>query len=389
MDMPYTSRIDTIGPRHYRIVINLGRDPQTGKYKKKRKDVHGTRQEAEAVRDKLIAELENPQKPPSEQPLGEYLLYWIDTIARPDLEKNTYESYRWRIEKHINPSLGHIPLCALEPIHIQTFYSYKAEAGRLKGEGGLSNRSIVYLHAILKEALDKAVDLDLIPKNPCEKVKPPRDKKRKARDMVILSKQELREFLAGCKGHRDYALIFTAAYTGMRQSELLGLQWDDILWQEKAIRVKKALHRLDDGTYEHRDRTKNETSSRVIKVTDEVLAVLKEHKKRQLELQLASGGKYKNELNLVFTTPEGTPEDRTNVYHRFANLAAKLGHEGMRFHDLRHTHATILLSEGEMVNAVSERLGHADEATTLRIYAHVLPSKAEETAERFARLLRE
>lgn len=120
-----------------------------------------------------------------------------------------------------------------------------------------------------------------------------------------------------------------------------------------------------------------------------MLAVLKEHKKRQLELQLASGGKYKNELNLVFTTPKGKPEDRTNVYHRFANLAAKLGHKGMRFHDLRHTHATILLSEREMVNAVSERLGHADEATTLRIYAHVLPNKAEETAERFARLLRE
>lgn len=387
--MPYTSRIDKVGKGHYRIVINLPRDPETGKYKKKRKDVHGTREEAEELLRQMIAELENPRKPPSEQPLGEYLLHWLNTIAKPNLEKNTYDSYLWEIEKHIIPSLGHIPLCTLEPYHIQTFYSYKAEAGRLDGKGGLSNRSVNYLHSILNQALDKAVDLELIPKNPCAKVKPPRDKKSRTQKMVVLSKEELKKFLAGCQGHRDYALIYVAAYTGMRQSELLGLQWDDILWQEKAIRVKKALHRLDDGTYEHRPRTKNETSSRIIPVSDGVIAVLREHRKNQLEAQLASGGKYKNELNLVFTTPEGKPEDRTNVYHRFANLAAKLGHKGMRFHDLRHTHATILLADGEMINAVSQRLGHANVSTTLEIYGHVLPRKAEETAKRFEKLMSE
>lgn len=113
--MAYTSRIDKVKDGHYRIVINLGHDPITGTYKRKRKDVRGTKPEAEAVRQKMLEELENPQKPPSEQPLGEYLLYWVDTIAKPDLEKNTYQSYRWEI---------------LEPLHIQTFYSYKAQAGR-------------------------------------------------------------------------------------------------------------------------------------------------------------------------------------------------------------------------------------------------------------------
>ena len=88
----------------------------------------------------------------------------------------------------------------------------------------------------------------------------------------------------------------------------------------------------------------------------------------------------KNELNLVFPTPEGKPEKRNNVYRRFVTFAAKIGHKGMRFHDLRHTHATILLADGEMVNAVSQRLGHANVSTTLEIYGHVLPKKAEETA---------
>lgn len=387
--MPYTSRIDKIKPGHYRIVINLGRDPTTGTYKKKRKDVHGTREEAEEIMRALIAELESPQKPPSEQPLGDYLLHWVDTIAKPNLERNTYESYRWEIEKHIIPSLGHIPLCALEPFHVQTFYSYKAEAGRLKGKGGLSNRTLNYLHSILRQALDKAVDLELISKNPCDKIKPPRDKQAKVRKMVVLSKEELKKFLASCRDHQDYALIYVAAYTGMRQSELLGLQWDDILWQEKAIQVRNALHLLDDGTFEHRPRTKTETSSRIIPVSDGVLAVLKEHRKSQAEAKLASGGSYKNELSLVFPDEKGKPQDRRNVYHRFENLAAKLGHKGMRFHDLRHTHATILLADGEMINAVSQRLGHANVSTTLEIYGHVLPKKAEETAKRFERLLSE
>ena len=98
----------------------------------------------------------------------------------------------------------------------------------------------------------------------------------------------------------------------------------------------------------------------MIPVSDGVMAVLKEYRKSQLEAQLASGGKYKNELNLVFPTPDGKPEERTNVYHRFLNLATKLGHKGMRFHDLRHTHATILLEDREMINAVSQHLGHAN-----------------------------
>lgn len=387
--MPYTGRIDKVGPGHYRIVINLPRDPVTGKYKKKRKDVHGTRQEAEALMRQMIAELEQPQKKPSEQPLGEYLLYWIDTIARADLERNTYESYRWEIEKHIIPCLGHIPLCELEPIHIQTFYSYKAEAGRLDGKGGLSNRTVTYLHSILNEALKKAVDLELIPKNPCAKVKPPRDKKQPGKKMVVLSKEELRQFLDGCREHRDYALIYVAAYTGMRESELLGLQWDDILWKEKAIRVNKTLHRYKDGTYDLRPRTKNESSNRIIPVTDSVLTVLREHRKKQMEAQLASGGTYRKEMNLVFPDLNGGPQDRKNVFHRFANLAKKLGYPKMRFHDLRHTHATILLADGEMINAVSQRLGHADVNTTLETYGHVLPRKAEETARRFERLLSE
>ncbi len=384
--MQFTSRIDKVDKNHYRIVVNLGHDPTDRRYKKKQKDVHGTKAEAELVLQSWIEELQQAPKTLSSQTIGQFLMHWVDTIAKPELERNTYDSYRWELEKHIVPSLGHIPLCEIAPIHVQTFYSYKAEAGRLDGKGGLSNRTITYHHAILNQALASAKVLKLIEENPCDVVKPPRDKRNASEKIgVVLTKDELGSVLIRLRGHRDYALIYAAAFTGMRQSELLGLQWDDILWDTKQIRVRKAMHRHRSGEYEHRARTKNKTSSRIIKVTDDLMVVLREHRKEQMQALLAAGSDRSS--NLVFPDLDGSPQNRLNVYHRFRNIITKLGHKGMRFHDLRHTHATILLASGVMINVVSKRLGHANVDTTLGIYAHVLPEFENNAADTFADLV--
>lgn len=167
------------------------------------------------------------------------------------------------------------------------------------------------------------------------------------------------------------------------------LRWTDILWDEKAIRIQMTLHKLKDGTFEHRPRTKNQTSTRTITVTDEDLKILRWHEKKQKELQMANRKTWKNEYNIVFTEPDayGSPMDRRNLSQRFSNLASRTGHPGFTFHGLRHTHATILLSAGEYINAVSERLGYADIDITLKIYGHVLPKKKEDIAYRFAQLV--
>ncbi len=396
MGRRYTTNITKIAKDHYRITINLGKDPETGTYKKKRRDVHGTRPEAEAIRDEMVDELEQPEGQYSSQLLGDYLFHWVDTIAKSNLEQNTYESYRWEIEKHIIPSLGHIPLCELIPLHIQTFYSYKSEAGRIANEAsedkpkdkkedkpnGLSNRSVEYKHSILNQALKYAVKpLKLIPENPCEGIKPPKSKATSKEKMVVLTSKQLRDFLINITDHRDYAEIFVDSYTGMRISELLALRWIDVLWDEKRIRVEMTLHKLNDGTFEHRPRLKNK-KPRIIDVTDNVISVLRQHQKH-----LLSEGILNNQNGLVFPDENGMPQDRKNLSKRFKNIAAKMGHKGMRFHDLRHTHATILLEAGEMLNAVSERLGHSDPSTTSRIYAHVLPGKSRATADRFEQLI--
>lgn len=409
--MKYTGRVYKLGPGKYQAIVNY-KDAMNN-YRTMKKTVKGRSKVALAFLTQWLEELENPKFEPSEQLLEEWLIYWIDNIAKRDLELNTYESYRWEIKQHINPMIGKAPLSDLLPIDIQKFYDYKSSQGKLKREGGLSNRSVIYIHSILNQALQKAVALDMIEKNPCDKVKPGKDRKNKTKgqEIVFLSKEELAKFLAGCKDHRDFSIIYIAAYTGARQSELLGLTWEDIDWEEKTIYIHSTLHRHNDGTYEHRPRTKNTSSTRTIAVTEADLEILKKHHKYQTELKLAAGRNWKNKNNLVFTEDDGSPMDRRNLSGRFKNLSAKLldppkvkkskkdnseeinepevkeKKKDFTFHGLRHTHATILLSDGEFINVVSERLGHSNINTTLRIYGHILPKKRVDVAERFARLV--
>ena len=332
---------------------------------------------------------------PSDTPLNVYMKQWL-TIVKPDLERNTYESYTWEIEKHINPILGHIPMSALSPGHIQEFYIGKLEHGQLpkkKKNGeiqpleerkGLSIRSVQYLHSILHQALEKAVDLEYIEKNPCAKIKPPRDKRRPEEKIIHLDSEQLADFLSKAEGHPDYALIYTAAYTGMRQSELLALTWDNIMWKKSAIQVMGAVNLLENGEFDD-GRTKNESSTRIIDITSRTIDVLKHHQKKQREELMENG--VRNKLKLVFPGKNGDYMNRKNLASRFRNLADKHKYFDLTFHGLRHTHATILLSAGWYPNDVSKRLGHADIDTTLRTYGHIIPKNQQKLAAKFDELV--
>jgi len=359
----------------YKLVAHVGFNPETGRYERKTRTVYGTKREAEAALRNWIYELENPAPAMTDMTLAEWLHKWCDDYASPNWEQNTYRRAKGIIEKNIIPYAGHIPIGELLPVHVKDLYTYLS--------GQLSPRSVRYVHTILRQALEEAVRLELLDRNPAQKVSPPKDRSRAQKNWVVLSAEELKEFLAGCQGHRDYALIYTAAYTGARQSELLGLTWDNILWDELAIKICTTLHRAGRGEYEHRERTKSRTSERTIDVSQDVIAVLREHRKAILERQLGAGIR----TDLVFTEPGGSPINAGNLAHRFVNLAKKLGYPGMTFHHLRHTHATILLSSGVYVNAVSERLGHADPSITLSIYGHVLPKDRRALADRFHTLM--
>lgn len=358
--------------------ITVEGQKEDGKRKRIVRYVHSGITDAKAELKRLESEvLEGKKFEASQKLLSEFLLYWVDEVVQFDKAKNTYQSYKWEIEKHINPIMGHIPLGAITPAHIQEFFTYKAKSGKLVGEGGLSPRSMEYLHAILGSALNYAVDLEYIEKNPCSKIRPPKNKEYKKREWVILTPEQLQKFLTDIVGHRDYALIYLAAHSGARQSELLGLQWKHILWKENAIDIKQALHRLE-GSEPYIGKTKNLSSIRKVILSEDVMKVLEHHRDQQ-----KSNG-IRNINGLVFPDTNGGFMNAKNLSHRYSNLAGKYGYEGMTFHHLRHTHATILLSGGAYAKAVADRLGHATVETTMGVYAHVLKQHQHDLAETFS-----
>jgi integrase len=261
----------------------------------------------------------------------------------------------------------------------------------LKRHQGLSPRTVRYVHTIIKAALSDAAESDLIPKNPVARLKPPKDKRKQKEKMTVLDEEQLDKFLIDAMNdswaQRDYVLIHLGAMSGARESEMLGLDIDDsILWERKAIKIENTLHRDEDAIdgFERRPRTKNETSTRIVDLDDETMEYLAEQVRRQKEKHEALGIKE----NLLFTEPDGRPISADNLGHRFGNLAKRLGHPGFTFHDLRHTHATILLLNGAYIKEVSERLGHANVLVTLSTYAHVLEGKKTNLGTRFAGLVR-
>lgn len=384
--------------------VNLGWNEEKKIYDRERRTFYGNTREAEAYLRELIAELEkDPDENPggeeqvspwSDEFLSEWLDYYLETVVPVELswEKNTFERAARIIHTNIKPYIGTIPLYALEPQHIIDMYGYLRKSGKIikiekdaEGKivnterGPLSARTVRYVHVILNQSLDYAVKLKKISDNPAKGLTPANDKEKPRNKWVVLDEKGLADFLSGCENHIDFVLILAAAYSGCRESELFGLEKDKVL--QNALRIEKALHldpKSKDG-FEHRPRTKNETSTRTVIMEKFVMDIIRKY----IGQQEAKGINNK----LVFTEPDGSPMDRKNLSHRFANLANKLKHPGMRFHDLRHTHATILLSSGANINEVAERLGHADPSITLSLYGHVLPGRDQSLSDRFTSLV--
>ena len=379
----------------WELIVNLGYNPETKIYERRYRTFFGNDRESDAALRDFIYELENPELIASQEPLKEYLGRWYEDYYLPNHEQTSSKRAERIIKNNINPYIGHIPIGELTTDHVQTLYDTLFKEGKIrrrKGEDGktatikspLSPRTIKYVHTILSQSLNHAVNRDKVTDNPCKDAIPPKDKEAAPEKWVVLSALELKTFLEDdrCKLHRDYALIHTAAHSGARQSELLGLTKDRILWINSAIRIEQSLHKDDDREdgFEHRPRTKNRRSTRTVKMSAKAMDVLADYIKKQEEADIVS--------NLVFTEPDGRPIARNNLATRFSNLAAKLGYPEMTFHHLRHTHATLLLADGAYINDVSKRLGHATPAITLNIYAHCLPQGDDVLVQKFDNLLK-
>jgi len=353
--------------------VIVGRDA-TGKLR--RRYVYGdTRKE---VREKLARLMADAQSglpvDVSRQTVGEFLTHWLEDTVKGSARPSTYDNYRTIIRLHVIPAIGSVPLAKLTPQHLQHLYHEKQEAGL--------TRTVVLMHAVIHKALSQAVKWGLVPRNVADAVERPRVRRKEFR---ALEPQEARRFLAAAAEDRLFALYVLAVTCGLRQGELLGLKWEDVNLEQGTLTVRRQLQWRNGGFFFAEP--KSAKSRRTVPLPATAITALKRHRKQQAAERLGLGDGWQD-YGLVFTTEIGTPLNPSNIRNRsFDHVLDKAGLPHIRFHDLRHTCATLLLAQGVHPKLVQEQLGHSQISVTLDTYSHVTAPMMKEAAAKMDAIL--
>jgi integrase len=306
--------------------------------------------------------------------LGKYLEQWLVTV-KTSVRPRTYDQYRQIAFRHIVPVLGRIKLKDLRPDHIQSLYNNKLKSGT-------SSRTVRMIHAVIHRALNQALQMGIITRNPSDAVIRPKLIKK---EMKTLTDIKVRTLLLAVRGNRFEALYLLAVTTGLREGELLGLKWPDLDWVTRHLSIQRQLQRLSEQGLVFSE-PKSASGRRVIVVGTATVEKLREHYQRQQWERLAAGDRWV-ENDLIFPTTIGTPSDWRNLVRNFKDLLRASNLPDKRFHDMRHTAATLMLQQGIHPKVVQERLGHSQISMTLDTYSHVLPHMQEEAAEKIDELI--
>ena len=361
------------------IVIDVGRDPQTGDRKQHWYTVQGTKKDAESKLTELIHSLNKGSYIKLARiTVAEYLEQWLQGYVATNTAPRTRERYQEIVRVHLVPALGSLALSALQPQHIQRYYATALDSGRRDGKGGLSSRTVHHHHRVLYEALRHGVKHGIIVRNPAEAVDPPRPGNR---EIVMLGPNEVSSLMDAAKNSPHYLVFLTALYTGLRRGELLGLRWCDVDLDLASLSVVQTVQQLRTGEYVFSE-PKTKKSRRQIALPPSLALLLREHRKKKEDEQIALG-KVLGQENLVFSSSDGAPLRPNTITRSLSKIGRSVGLKGVRLHDLRHAHATIMLQQGVHPKIVSERLGHSSIAITLDTYSHVLPGLQEDAARRF------
>lgn len=306
--------------------------------------------------------------------VDEYLVQWLGTI-RESVRLRTKDQYTQIIRQHIVPRLGTIKLKDLRPDQVQALYNEKLD-------NGTSARTVLLIHAVLHRSFVCAVKLGLVGRNPVDAVTRPRIRRK---EMRVFTDDQARAFLSAAKHTRHACLFQLALHTGMRQGELLGLMWKDIDWINRQIHIQRQLSRVPNGSLVFSE-PKTTKGRRTIVISPTMVESLRKHLEEQDNNKKVEGEKWE-ENDLIFPTKLGTPLHHANLFREYKELLKETGLPLLRFHDLRHTAATLLLQLGVHPKIVQERLGHADISMTLNTYSHVLPSMQIDAALKMDELL--
>jgi integrase len=318
------------------------------------------------VREMLAAKGRGETVTGKSQTLAAYLQEWLKS-AKPNLRPATHRGYEQLIRIHLIPKLGHHKLERLTPSAIQSLQNQMRDAGK-------APRTIRYARAVLRKALKQAVNWGVLARNPVTLVEGPRVERFKIQPLDL---EQSRQLLDAVRGDRHEALYTVALSLGLRQGEALGLQWQNIDLERGLLRVENQLQRVD-----HKlvlVPCKSDRSRRELALPAFTLAVLRGHRERQTRLLGAVPGPG----SYVFTSAAGTPMDARNVVRHFKAILDLAGlPASIRFHDLRHSAATLLIAQGVHPRTIMEILGHSQIATTMNTYGHVLPATMQDAAER-------
>jgi integrase len=302
--------------------------------------------------------------------LGDYLDRWLTDSVRDTVRQNTWERYEQIVRLHIKPALGRVKLKSLTPTHVRALYRDKLDAG-------LATRTVQYIHTTLHKALKQAMNDRLVPRNVTEAVKAPRPS---SKEVMPLSAGQARALLKAARGDRFEAIYVLAITAGLREGELLGLKWEDVDLGTEKLSVRRGLTITKYGPA--LGAPKRNKSRRSIRLTAPAAEALKRHKLTQKAERLRLGSLWEDN-DLIFPNQTGglmRPWSLTGGPSLRLLRRAGLP-ETTRFHDLRHTCATLLLSKGVHPKIVQELLGHASISITLDTYSHVLPNMQEKAVD--------
>lgn len=381
----------------------VGHDPGTGK--PIRKSVYArTQREARQWLAQAIAAIDsNDYFEPSKMPLAQWLDIWAEEYMG-DKRYSTKKTYKANIENHLKPALGAVKLSQLMPHTIQKFYNgllakgqkvpKKDKAGKIIKKDGIvqydtapmSAKTVRNIHGTLTKALSTAVSIGYLRTNPADRVTLPRIEKK---ELAPLTDAQVKDFLQASTGDSLEIIMKVILFTGMRESEALGLTWDCVDFDVGTVKICKQLQKrkLEDGGSTLAP-TKN-GKARTLKPAPFVMELLERQKREQAVQRLAAGDVWQGWQDtkgrgtaLVFTTPDGKSISQTSLRYHFKKVVEAIGVPSCRVHDLRHTFAVLSLQNGDDLKTVQDNLGHATAAFTLDVYGHVSEKMKEDSAAR-------
>jgi integrase len=362
------------------VVAYDGLDPLTGKERRRWHPVGHDRGEAEAIAERL--EYDNVGGAPARGGptlLSEFLTATWLPLKRRQVRATTAYRYSWFVDRYINPAIGDVPLRRLRADHLDGLYDRLATTGGRKGTG-LAPKTVHDVHAIVRASLDLAVRRQLLDSNVAHATNARRHRPTGTRARAWTA-QELAGFLSVAGSQRLYPALHLTAYTGMRRGEVVGLKWYDLDRSTKRLSISRTLQSVAGRPVEFDVKTR--TSRRCIDIDDHTMWVLAQWRRKLYHDGLAHG-----DDDWVFLNTSGrflNPESVSQLFDRVVKSAPALPR--IRFHDLRHTHASLLVMAGVPIKVVSERLGHSHPAFTMHTYQHLLPGMSAAAAEQFAALI--